>query len=198
MTSTYTTPGGTSVTLRYTEVEAHGKVPTYHEIIATGGGHEKVGYLRWRDRLPKKEAGMIMDIKVELDFQNQGIATAMYEAAKGTGHAIRHSDSRTLAGEAWARSTGDPVPLLRERVTGYRAGQMIGSRDRPKKLPVVRAFSMHANRYPANDEAADCDQYILDVVGPGMKVSSVFSIEASQALGLAKWIVAQEEEEGKS
>lgn len=96
-TETYTTPGGTEVALFYSEVEAHGKVPAHHMITAHSGS-QKVGFLRWRDRLPRKEAGMIMDVNVEEDFQHQGVATAMYRAAKETGHAIRHSDSRTITG----------------------------------------------------------------------------------------------------
>jgi hypothetical protein len=121
---TYTTADGTEVDLMFSEVEAHKKVPAYYRIDAAVGGR-LVGFLKWRNHLPRKLAFQIIDVKVEeQELQHQGIATAMYLAAKETGHEIRHSTERTMSGDSWAKSTGDPVPALQLRVTGYHGGQL--------------------------------------------------------------------------
>lgn len=62
-------------------------------------------------------SGEISGVNVREDYQRRGIASEMYELAK-IAHQMfpnihphpKHSGDRTPQGDAWAHSTGDPVP----------------------------------------------------------------------------------------
>ena len=56
------------------------------------------------------EGRPIGSIDVDPKFQRKGIATAMWDYAKRSGFQPLHSPQRTPDGDAWAKSTGDPMP----------------------------------------------------------------------------------------
>ncbi len=179
MDTKITTPDGTVVVLSYSLADACKRVRAHHRITASVEGRGEVGFLTWNDRLPRKTAGMILDIQVsDRELHRQGVATAMYAAAKGTGFPICHSDSRTMAGDRWADSTGDPVPPLRERVTGYVAGRIMSS-DRPvRRVRVVDLFAPSARR-------EEDGSVLVDSSG------LVFRLSADTAVELGEWLASQ-------
>ena len=69
---------------------------------------EVVGQLTW-----DKITNVVEGLNVSLRHQGQGIATEMWNYAK-TISPITHSPYRTPAGDAFARSIGDPVPPLND------------------------------------------------------------------------------------
>jgi GNAT superfamily N-acetyltransferase len=86
-----------------------------HQITAldkeTGHG---VGHLQWAGN---ENSGRIWDITVREDHQRKGLATAMYEKAdrlaQSSGRRIyspEHSETRTPAGDAWAKKVGGSLP----------------------------------------------------------------------------------------
>jgi GNAT superfamily N-acetyltransferase len=52
----------------------------------------------------------VRNIFVKKEHQRKGIATAMWNYAEANGFKPQHSDDRTDAGEAWARSLGKRLP----------------------------------------------------------------------------------------
>lgn len=79
-------------------------------------GRERVGGMRWKAEASKGyEPGEIDDIKVNPAHRRKGLATAMYNYAVASGiePAPRHSPARSIAGDAWARTTGGDLPPLR-------------------------------------------------------------------------------------
>lgn len=65
---------------------------------------EVIGELTWGP------TGEIKRVHVNRDHRRQSIATTMLGIAKSHEPKLRHSPSRTDEGEAWAKSTGDPLP----------------------------------------------------------------------------------------
>lgn len=72
-------------------------------------GKKNIGALTSKD-------GTIDQVRVHSDSRRQGVATQMLRLANfargRTGEAgpLEHSETRTPAGEAWAKSTGDKLP----------------------------------------------------------------------------------------
>ena len=70
--------------------------------------------------LQVKPSGEVHHVDTKPDYQRKGVATQLLNVAKfvasSTGKpAVKHSTRRTDSGDAWAKSTGDPVPpRLRE------------------------------------------------------------------------------------
>jgi len=65
--------------------------------------------------LQVKPSGEVHHVDTEPDYQRKGVATQLLNVAKSvassTGKpAVKHSTRRTDSGDAWAKSTGDPVP----------------------------------------------------------------------------------------
>ena len=54
--------------------------------------------------------GTIGNVYVHPAHTRKGIATGMYNYAKQLGLDVKHSENRTQSGDAWAKSTGDPLP----------------------------------------------------------------------------------------
>ena len=89
-----------------------------HNIVAEHPKEsEPIGHLTWSDRDYEEGAqrGHVMDIHVASEHQRKGIATKMYSEAKSIASAMglpipTHAESRTVSGEAWAKSTGDYTP----------------------------------------------------------------------------------------
>ena len=75
-----------------------------------------VGYMNWAGNR-WGSPGHLWEIEVDEDFQRKGVATSMWNHAKNlakTNPSISHpvhSDVRTPEGAAWAKSTGDFVPV---------------------------------------------------------------------------------------
>lgn len=89
---------------------AHG---SQHGILARQDDGTEIGRLVWNSR-------HIGNVEVKPEFQRQGIATGMIEHARllaELNHRIpqpKHSDDRTEAGDAWARSVGGRLPRRRQ------------------------------------------------------------------------------------
>lgn len=77
-----------------------------------------IGEMSWH------KDGEIKNLTVQDTHQRRGIATTMYDIAKSAtakkNVALRHSPQRTDMGEAWAKSTGDPLPLRVDPNAGSR------------------------------------------------------------------------------
>lgn len=74
------------------------------------GRVSEVGHLHWSSK-----RGEIIDVHVHPQFRRKGVATAMLKAARDV--AVKtgvpspvHSDDRSDMGDAWAKSTGEPLP----------------------------------------------------------------------------------------
>jgi hypothetical protein len=70
--------------------------------------------MRWKTE-ERDAPGEIDDIKVNHEHRRKGVATAMYNYAVASGiePAPEHSPARSIAGDAWARTTSGYVPGLR-------------------------------------------------------------------------------------
>lgn len=91
--------------LRYSDEDAGERKPR-HLVEAYHEG-EKVGYMHWLGT-----TGRVLQIDVDDDHQRRGLATAMWNhanALKGV-RKPQHSNDRTNAGDAWARSVGGRLP----------------------------------------------------------------------------------------
>jgi ribosomal protein S18 acetylase RimI-like enzyme len=85
-------------------------------------GGRRVGYLEWESDtdvtpLRRPSNSPIVMVEVDEEHQRKGLATAALRhsqaIAKASGGRIpfpEHSGDRTPEGDAWAHSTGDPVP----------------------------------------------------------------------------------------
>ena len=100
------------VTFRY-EKDSEGD----HNVIAEHPNEsEPIGHLTWagRDYEEGAKFGHIMDVHVAPEYQRKGVATGMYRYAKSLTEPylpkIMHAESRTTAGDAWAKSVGDYYP----------------------------------------------------------------------------------------
>lgn len=88
-----------------------------HQVNAYIGG-DRVGHMQWfKDAggRPDEPAGEIGLLQVEPQYTRNGVATAMYEAARQHqfAPAPAHSPSRTDEGDAWARKVGGDLPPRR-------------------------------------------------------------------------------------
>lgn len=88
-----------------------------HTITASVGGND-IGLLSWH---PK--SGRVMEVNVDASYRRQGIASRMWDeahrAAARSTRVVRpmHSDDRTDAGDAWARSVGGTLPRRKSGLT---------------------------------------------------------------------------------
>jgi GNAT superfamily N-acetyltransferase len=84
-----------------------------HGIMAHHDDGTEIGKLVWNNR-------RIGNVEVKPEFQRQGIATGMLEHARLLAELNtripqpKHSNDRTTAGDAWARSVGGPLPRRRD------------------------------------------------------------------------------------
>lgn len=85
--------------------------PHPYHMLALYNDKEMISTMSWHP-----ETGEIHSIQVHPNYRGLGVATHTYERAKkfaeekGLAEPI-HSSSRTVAGDAWAKSIGDPVPV---------------------------------------------------------------------------------------
>lgn len=84
----------------------------YHVVTATSSEGDEAGKLYW-----DKESGRIRHIGTAIGHRGNGVATGMYRYAQSlaaaSGGSIpspEHSEERTEAGDAWARSVGGYLP----------------------------------------------------------------------------------------
>jgi hypothetical protein len=78
-----------------------------HMIAVSNSNFSKrgVGGLTW-----SKDTGDVTGVSVDTPHQRRGIATHMWAMARDYDPPPRHSADRTDEGDAFARSTGDPLP----------------------------------------------------------------------------------------
>lgn len=65
-----------------------------------------VGRIEWR-----ADDGEVVDLLVAEAHRRQGVATRLWRLAEARG--ARHSEWRTIDGQRWALSLGDPLPAWR-------------------------------------------------------------------------------------
>ena len=79
-----------------------------HRVDALHKG-KSVGFLDWH---PYLREGELQHIEVDPAHRRKGLATAMWNFAKTQegGDELHHGRERTDEGEAWAKSTKEPMP----------------------------------------------------------------------------------------
>lgn len=86
---------------------------TPHRVLANTG-EKTVGQISWSPR----EDGRIRDVYVQPAFRRQGIATRLFEKAQHLSTQFddvmspKHNASRTVSGDAWAKSVGGELPEI--------------------------------------------------------------------------------------
>ena len=101
--------------LRYRPTSRSDMADFNHQITALDKKTGKdVGYFQWAD---KGNSGRIWDIAIHEEHQRKGIATAMYDKADKLAevsdrriYSPEHSETRTPAGDAWAKKVGGSLP----------------------------------------------------------------------------------------
>lgn len=83
-----------------------------HHLVAKNSEGTTLGRMSWDGR-----SGRVSRIHVDNDFQGLGIATSLWErghklAEMGHAPAPKHSNDRTLAGDAWSEKVGGKRPRL--------------------------------------------------------------------------------------
>ena len=86
---------------QYTKVDTGGR--PMHRLEAVHPDHGVVGKMDWSVK-------QIRNIDVEPEHRRQGIATALWEKGQSIRPTPKHSDQRTDAGDAWARTVGGRLP----------------------------------------------------------------------------------------
>jgi len=82
-------------------------VPKKYGEVTVVASHPDHG---WLGSMELGRSGYVKDIRVGEPHRRKGIATGMWNYAKQQGLNPEHSDSRTKDGDAWAKTTGDPLP----------------------------------------------------------------------------------------
>ena len=79
-----------------------------HRVDAIYKG-KSVGFLDWH---PYHREGELQHIEVTPEHRRKGVATSMWNFAKKQedGNFLSHGRERTDEGEAWAKSTKEPMP----------------------------------------------------------------------------------------
>ena len=90
--------------------------PLHGSSLPQGG--RRVGFMEWEKSEGFEPSTEISEIEVDPDHRRKGLATAALRHSQGVARASKgviplpsHSPNRTPEGDAWARSTGDPLPL---------------------------------------------------------------------------------------
>lgn len=83
-----------------------------HRLNMKNGEGKAIGHIAWNGR-----SGRVESIHVDHDYQGLGVATSLWERAHKLaemGHAPtpKHSNDRTLAGDAWSEKVGGKRPRL--------------------------------------------------------------------------------------
>lgn len=84
--------------------------PGAHQLGAYQG-EQKVGHMLW-----DRKSGSILELRTHPDYRRQGVATGMFNHAQSFDPPAKHHSSRTPEGDAFAKSTGTPVPKLRKKI----------------------------------------------------------------------------------
>lgn len=74
-------------------------------VVTAYDGSTIAGRLEWYGK-----TGEVREIDVRPEHRRRGLATAMWEFARDAPKTPKHSPQRTDDGDAWVRTTGDPVP----------------------------------------------------------------------------------------
>lgn len=100
----------------YSSLYGDGQNSETLSVRATHPEHGDVGHLYWHPR-----TGIIRDVLVMGQHQGKGIATQMLRVAQQTAESTKgvpmpkHSQDRTDAGDAWAKSVGGKLPRRSKR-----------------------------------------------------------------------------------
>ncbi|MFD4474634.1 GNAT family N-acetyltransferase [Streptomyces sp. NPDC058471] len=80
-------------------------------VVAETETGEHAGYLVWYPPDHRLNPNEIRQVTVSPAFRRQGVATELFRQAQKVNPGIQHSRIRTAAGDLWAKSTGDEVPV---------------------------------------------------------------------------------------
>lgn len=86
-----------------------------------GGAGGDIGHLLWYRGDYERQPFEIAMVRVASSCRRRGIATRLLREARRLEPNIRHSRIRTLDGDAWAKATGDEIPV-RGWESSYRQG----------------------------------------------------------------------------
>ena len=83
-----------------------------HALTATNSEGERVGNIKWHGR-----TGRVNMVYVHPNYRGLGVATTLWDKATqlskvGNAPKPKHSDDRTLAGDAWVKTIGGNIPSL--------------------------------------------------------------------------------------
>lgn len=86
-----------------------------HRLNMKNGDGKAIGHIAWNGR-----SGRVESIQVHHDYQGLGVATSLWNQANrlaDMGHAPRpkHSNDRTISGDAWSEKVGGKRPKLDKR-----------------------------------------------------------------------------------
>lgn len=84
-------------------------------VVAKNERGDVIGFLKWYAEgfeWTGQDRGFMIDmVKVDAPYRRLGIATQLLREAQKIEPRVQHSAVRTLVGDAWAKSTGDAVPV---------------------------------------------------------------------------------------
>ena len=84
-----------------------------HNLVAKNSEGKHLGSIKWNGR-----TGRVNLISVNEDYQGLGVGTSLWERANQLSEmhgtpTLRHSDDRTIAGDAWAQKVGGKLTKLK-------------------------------------------------------------------------------------
>lgn len=90
----------------------YGNQDDYHSLVARDDTGYEVGSIAWAKPGKRRLPGEIGYVHTHDDYRHQGIATALFNAAKDSGvrPSPKHSSQRTDDGDAWSKSVGGRRP----------------------------------------------------------------------------------------
>jgi ribosomal protein S18 acetylase RimI-like enzyme len=88
----------------------------WHSVVARDEQNDVVGLMHWRKKASGGKAGQVDWVEVDPSYKRQGIGRQMWEHAQSIGvrPSPKHSNERTDAGDAWAKSVGGPLPRRKQ------------------------------------------------------------------------------------
>lgn len=88
----------------------------WHSVVARDTEGNVAGAMHWRKKARGGVAGQVDWIEVSPEHQRQGLGSRMWEHAQSLNlrPSPKHSNERTDAGDAWAKSVGGRIPRRKD------------------------------------------------------------------------------------